>query len=62
MFAAFSALPLIEAIILKCGLFPWTTMVVYLAVATVDYFRNFMTTTFVRPPSIVEEGSSPYFN
>ena len=60
MFAAFLALPLIAAIIAKRGLFTWTMVLVYLAISIVDHFGNFTTTTFVGPPSIVEEGSSPY--
>ena len=60
MFAAILALPLIGAIILRRGLLTWTATVVYLAISIVDHFGNFTTTSIVGPPSIVQEGSSPY--
>lgn len=60
IFAAVLAAPLMAAIIWKRGLLTWTAAIIYLAISIVDHFGNFTTTGIVGPPSIVEEGSSPY--
>ncbi len=60
IFAAVMALPLAMAIVKGRGLMTWTFTIVYLAISIVDHFGNFTTTGIVGPPSIVEEGSSPY--
>uniref|UniRef100_UPI0026194689 hypothetical protein n=1 Tax=uncultured Aquimarina sp. TaxID=575652 RepID=UPI0026194689 len=35
------------------------SIIVYLSISIVDHFGNFTTTSFVGPPSIVEEGMDP---
>lgn len=59
LFAAVLALPLIGALIKWRGLLTWVFTIVYLAISIVDHFGNFVTTTIVGPPSIVEEGMNP---
>ena len=59
IFAAVSALPLVIAIMNWRGLITWTSIIVYLSISIVDHFGNFTTTSFVGPPSIVEEGMDP---
>lgn len=59
LFAAVFALPLIWAIIKWRGLLTWTSTIIYLAISIVDHVGNFVTTTFVGPPSIAE-GMNPY--
>lgn len=59
IFAAVLALPLLLSIIKWRGLLTWMFTIVYLAISIVDHFGNFTTTTFVGPPSIVEEGMNP---
>jgi len=60
IFAAVFALPLIGAIIKWRRVLTWMSVVVYLAISIVDHMGNFVTTTIVGPPSIVEEGMNPY--
>lgn len=60
LFAAFLALPLIAALMKWRGLFTWTVAIIYLVISIVDHTGNFVTTTIVGPPSIVEEGMNPY--
>lgn len=59
LFAAFLAPPLMWAIWKYRGLLTWTATVIYLAISIVDHCGNFVTTTFVAPPSIAE-GMDPY--
>lgn len=58
LFAAVLALPLIWAIVKHRGLLTWVSAVVYLAISIVDHVGNFVTTSFVGPPSIAE-GMNP---
>jgi len=59
LFAAIFALPLIWAVIKYRGFLTWACVIVYLAISIVDHVGNFVTTTFVGPPSIAE-GMNPY--
>ncbi len=60
VFAAIFALPLIIVLILRRrSLLTWVCVIIYLAISIVDHFGNFVTTTTVGPPSIVEEGMNP---
>jgi len=59
LFAAVFALPLIWGILKRRGFLTWACVVVYLAISIVDHVGNFVTTTFVGPPSIAE-GMNPY--
>ena len=59
LFAAFLAPPLMWAIWKYRGLLTWTATITYLAISIVDHCGNFVTTTFVAPPSIAE-GMDPY--
>lgn len=59
LFAAVFALPLIWAIIKRRGFLTWACVIIYLAISIVDHVGNFVTTTFVGPPSIAE-GMNPY--
>lgn len=59
LFAAYLALPVMWAIWKYRGLLTWTATIMYLVVSIVDHGGNFVTTTFVAPPSIAE-GMNPY--
>ncbi|WP_281614957.1 hypothetical protein [Flammeovirga sp. SubArs3] len=59
IFAAVLAFPLIAALCINRGLSVWSMSIIYLSISIVDHFGNFTTTTFVGPPSIVEEGMDP---
>lgn len=59
LFAAGFALPLVWAIVKRRGFLTWACVIVYLAISIVDHVGNFVTTTFVGPPSIAE-GMNPY--
>lgn len=59
LFAAIFALPLIWAIVKWRGLLTWACTIIYLTISIVDHIGNFVTTTFVGPPSIAE-GMNPY--
>ncbi len=59
LFAAFLALPLVWAIVKRRGFLVWACTIIYLAISIVDHVGNFVTTTFVGPPSIAE-GMNPY--
>ncbi|MDA5092561.1 hypothetical protein O2N63_00460 [Aliiroseovarius sp. KMU-50] len=60
LFAAVFAVPLAWAVIARRGLLVWILAVVYWAISIVDHFGNFVTTTYVGPPSIAEGMSNPY--
>lgn len=60
LFAAVLAIPLAWAVWMRRSLLTWTSLVVYLAISIVDHFGNFVTTTFVGPPSIAEGMENPY--
>lgn len=59
IFATVFALPLIWAVWARRGFLTWTAAVSYLVISIVDHFGNFVTTSFVGPPSIAE-GMNPY--
>lgn len=59
LFAAYLALPVMWAIWKYRGLLTWTATIMYLVISIVDHGGNFVTTTFVAPPSIAE-GMNPY--
>lgn len=59
LFAAYLALPVMWAIWKYRGLLTWTVTIMYLVISIVDHGGNFVTTTFVAPPSIAE-GMNPY--
>ncbi len=60
LFATVFALPLMWAVWARRGLLTWVAAVVYWVISIVDHFGNFVTTTFVGPPSIAEGMSNPY--
>lgn len=60
LFAAVFALPLIWAVWMRRNVLSWTCLVVYWAISIVDHVGNFVTTTFVGPPSIAEGMNNPY--
>ena len=57
--AAVFAVPLIWAVWDRRGLFTWALTVSYWVISIVDHIGNFVTTTFVGPPTIAE-GTNPY--
>ena len=59
LFAVVFVPPLIWAIIKYRGFLTWTFTVMYLTISIIDHAGNFVTTTFVGPPSIAE-GMDPY--
>ena len=60
LLAAVLALPLIWAVWMHRNVLTWTGLVVYWAISIVDHVGNFVTTTFVGPPSIAEGMDNPY--
>lgn len=60
LFAAVLAIPLALAFLMRRGFFVWVCAVVYYAISIVDHVGNFVTTTYVGPPSIAEGMSNPY--
>jgi len=60
LFAAVLALPLIWMMIARRGLVSWALLVIYWSISIVDHVGNFVTTTYVGPPSIAD-GMNPYF-
>ena len=59
LFAVVLAPPLIWAIWARRGLHTWVLTIVYWVISIVDHVGNFVTTTFVGPPSIAQ-GMNPY--
>lgn len=59
LFAAVFAIPIMWAIWKYRGFLTWTTTVMYLVISIIDHCGNFLTTTFVAPPSIAED-MNPY--
>ena len=57
--AAVFALPLIWTVWARRGLLTWTLTVSYWVISIVDHIGNFVTTTFVGPPTIAE-GTNPF--
>ena len=60
LFAAVFALPLVIAVWARRGLLIWVATISYWVISIVDHFGNFVTTTFVGPPTIAEGMSNPY--
>ena len=60
LFAAVFALPLVWGLVLRRGLITWASAIMYWAISIVDHVGNFVTTTYVGPPSIAGEASNPY--
>ena len=60
LFAAVFALPLVWGLVLRRGLIVWALAMIYWAISIVDHVGNFVTTTYVGPPSIAGEASNPY--
>ena len=59
LLAAVFAAPLIWATWARRGLMTWSALVIYWAISIVDHTGNFVTTTFVGPPSIADGQSNP---
>lgn len=59
LFAVVFAPPLVWAVWSRRGLHTWVAAIVYWVVSIVDHSGNFVTTTFVGPPSIAE-GMDPF--
>ena len=59
LFAVVFAIPGIWATLFRRNATSWALIIVYWAISIVDHGGNFVTTTFVGPPSIAE-GMSPY--
>ena len=60
LFAAVFAIPLAWAVWMRRNLLAWTGLVVYWAISIADHIGNFVTTTFVGPPTIAEGMENPY--
>ena len=60
LFAAVFAVPLALAVWMRRSLLTWVSLVVYWAISIVDHFGNFVTTSFVGPPTIAEGMENPY--
>lgn len=59
LFAAVLAVPLCLAIWARRGVLTWVATISYLVISVVDHFGNFVTTTFVGPPTIAEGMGNP---
>ncbi len=59
LFAAVAALPLIWAVWARRGVLTWAALIVYWAISIVDHIGNFVTSTFVSPPTIAEGMANP---
>lgn len=60
LFAAVFAVPLAWAVWMRRSLLTWASLLVYWAISIVDHIGNFVTTTFVGPPTIAEGMENPY--
>ncbi|GAA6209605.1 hypothetical protein NBRC116601_28980 [Cognatishimia sp. WU-CL00825] len=60
LFAAVLAFPLIWAVWARRELLTWAALVIYWTISIVDHIGNFVTTTFVGPPTIAEGMENPY--